>query len=65
MCPGSFDPVTNGEVASLARPGGRVTGVTAMQSSMPAKRMELLREMLPQVTRVAVVVSALLWVFYA
>lgn len=49
-----FDPVTNGEVASLAKPGGRVTGVTAMQSTMPAKRLELMREMLPQVSRVAV-----------
>lgn len=49
-----FDPVTAGDVASLARPGGRVTGVTAMQSTMPAKRLELMREMLPQVGKVAV-----------
>ncbi len=48
-----FDPVTAGDVASLARPGGRVTGVTAMQSTMPAKRLELMHEMLPQVARVA------------
>ena len=49
-----FDPVATGDVASLARPGGRVTGVTAMQSTMPAKRLELLKEMLPSVGRVAV-----------
>lgn len=49
-----FDPVTSGEVASLAKPGGRITGVTAMQSTMPAKRLELMREMLPQVGKVAV-----------
>lgn len=49
-----FDPVATGDVASLARPGGRVTGVTAMQSTMPAKRLELLKEMLPDIARVAV-----------
>lgn len=49
-----YDPVTAGDVASLAKPGGRVTGVTAMQATMPAKRLELLREMLPQANKVAV-----------
>jgi putative ABC transport system substrate-binding protein len=49
-----FDPVATGDVASLARPGGRVTGVTAMQSTMPAKRLELMKEMLPLVAKVAV-----------
>lgn len=49
-----FDPVATGDVASLARPGGRVTGVTALQSSMPAKRLELLKELLPGVRKVAV-----------
>jgi putative tryptophan/tyrosine transport system substrate-binding protein len=49
-----FDPVAGGHVASLARPGGRVTGVTAIQSSMTAKRLELLKELLPGVVRVAV-----------
>jgi ABC-type uncharacterized transport system substrate-binding protein len=49
-----FDPVTTGDVASLARPGGRVTGVTAMQSTMPAKRLELMKEMLPGLGKVAV-----------
>jgi len=49
-----FDPVATGDVASLARPGGRVTGVTALQSELPAKRLELLKELLPGISRVAV-----------
>jgi putative ABC transport system substrate-binding protein len=53
-----FDPVATGDVASLAHPGGRVTGVTAMQSTMPAKRLELLKEMLPRASKVAVFTNA-------
>jgi putative ABC transport system substrate-binding protein len=49
-----FDPVTTGHVASLARPGGRITGVTALQSQLPAKRLELLKELLPRTRKVAV-----------
>lgn len=49
-----FDPVTTGHVASLARPGGLVTGVTAVQSQLPGKRLELLKELLPQARKVAV-----------
>jgi putative ABC transport system substrate-binding protein len=49
-----FDPVATGDVASLARPGGRVTGVTALQSELPAKRLELLKELLPTMSKVAV-----------
>ena len=49
-----FDPVATGDVASLARPGGRVTGVSALQSELPAKRLELLKELLPDMSRVAV-----------
>ena len=52
-----FDPVATGDVASLARPGGRVTGVTAIQSELPAKRLEMLKEMLPSITRVAVLAN--------
>lgn len=53
-----FDPVATGDVASLGRPGNRVTGVTAMQSTMPAKRLELLREALPTVSKLAVFTNA-------
>jgi putative ABC transport system substrate-binding protein len=53
-----FDPLASGKVASLAQPGGRLTGVTAMQSTMPAKRLELLREMLPGASRVTVFTNA-------
>lgn len=53
-----FDPVAAGFVASLARPGGNVTGVTAQQSVMPAKRLELLKECLPGLNRLAVCTNA-------
>ena len=49
------DPVERGWVASLARPKGNVTGVTSYSMSLIGKRMELLREMLPKLSRVAVV----------
>ena len=38
-----FDPVATGDVASLARPGGRLTGVTAQQSELPANALSFLR----------------------
>ncbi len=53
-----FDPVATGDVASLARPGGRVTGVTALQSALPAKRLELLKELMPGLSRLAVFTNA-------
>lgn len=49
-----FDPVATGHVTNLARPGGRVTGVTPLQSVLPAKRLELLKELLPAARKVAV-----------
>jgi putative ABC transport system substrate-binding protein len=49
-----FDPVTHGHVASLARPGGNVTGITLRQTELAVKRVELLKEALPGVTRVGV-----------
>ena len=52
-----FDPVATGDIASLARPGGRVTGITALQSALPAKRVELLKELLPSATKVAVLTN--------
>jgi putative ABC transport system substrate-binding protein len=50
----SADPVQGGLVASLARPGGNVTGVTFVSSDLAGKRLQLLKEAAPGVMRVAV-----------
>jgi putative ABC transport system substrate-binding protein len=47
------DPVGNGFVASFAEPGGNITGFTNLESSMSSKLMELLKEVAPGITRVA------------
>jgi putative ABC transport system substrate-binding protein len=49
------DPVKAGLVSSLARPGGNVTGLTLMQTELSGKRLELLKEVLPNMTLVAVI----------
>jgi len=49
------DPVRTGLVASLARPGGNVTGLTSITDELAGKRVQLLREALPKAQRVAVV----------
>jgi putative tryptophan/tyrosine transport system substrate-binding protein len=53
----SDDPVKHGFVASLARPGGNLTGVNFLSTELTAKRLELLREMLPKASRIAVLVN--------
>jgi len=49
----ALDPIATGVVTSLARPGGNVTGLTAVFSDLTGKRLELLKEMLPTLARVA------------
>jgi putative ABC transport system substrate-binding protein len=53
----SDDPVKHGLVASLARPGGNLTGVNLLSTELTAKRLDLLREMLPRASRIAVLVN--------
>src|SRR5262250_3970118 len=48
------DPVRAGHVESLARPGGNVTGLTAFSRELGGKRLELLKEAVPKLSRVAV-----------
>jgi putative ABC transport system substrate-binding protein len=48
------EPVALGLVASLARPGGNITGVSNLSPELGSKRLELLKELVPQLTRVAV-----------
>src|SRR5262245_21786092 len=51
------DPVRSGFVSNLARPEGNVTGVTLIAAELSAKRVELLHEIAPNVTRVALIVN--------
>jgi putative tryptophan/tyrosine transport system substrate-binding protein len=48
------DPVSNGFVASLARPGGNITGLSTLAPEISGKRLELMKEVLPKLSRVAV-----------
>ena len=50
----SSDPVGSGYVAGLARPGGNITGLTNFSSELVGKRLELLKEVIPQLSQVAV-----------
>jgi putative ABC transport system substrate-binding protein len=51
------DPVRLGFVTSLSRPGGNLTGINVFNSEVTAKRMELLRELVPRLARIAVLVN--------
>src|SRR5512138_972754 len=52
-----YDPVGEGFVASLARPGGNITGLSSLGADFPGKRLELLKDMIPQIARVAVLTN--------
>jgi putative ABC transport system substrate-binding protein len=52
------DPVGTGFVASLARPGGNITGLSALAPELNGKRLELLKEIVPNLSRVAVIGSS-------
>ena len=52
------DPVGTGFVASLARPGGNITGMTGISAELSGKRVELIRELVPGLTRVGLLVNA-------
>jgi putative ABC transport system substrate-binding protein len=54
MTSGSY-PVASGIISSLARPGGNVTGLTSLWGDLSGKRLELLKETVPQLSRVAVI----------
>ena len=52
------DPVGSGFVASLARPGGNITGLAILRPELSGKRLELLKEIVPKLSRVAVFASS-------
>src|SRR5262245_12370143 len=49
------DPVGNGFVASLARPGGNITGLSSLSFELNTKRLEILKDVVPRLTRVGIV----------
>ena len=54
---GTADPVAQGLIASLARPGGNTTGLSLLTAELPGKRLEILKETVPQSMRVAVLAN--------
>jgi len=54
----AVDPVANGIIDSLARPGGNITGVSTISRELSGKRLELLKEAVPQLSRIAVLWDA-------
>src|SRR5438445_7837579 len=58
VLPTAIDPVAAGVVASLARPGGNITGLTTLAPELVGKRLQLLKEAIPRLSRVAVLWNA-------
>jgi ABC-type uncharacterized transport system substrate-binding protein len=54
----TIDPVATGLVESLARPGGNITGLTRLTRELSGKRLELLRESIPRISRIGILWSA-------
>jgi putative ABC transport system substrate-binding protein len=54
---GNYDPVGEGFVASLARPGGNITGLSNLRAELIGKQLEFLKETVPQSTRIAVLAN--------
>ena len=57
VCGSCGDPVDNGLVANLARPGGNVTGLASLSAELMGKRLEVARELAPGVKRIAVLIN--------
>ena len=58
MMASDTDPVGSGFVASLARPGGNITGLSTLSPELSGKRLELLKEIVPKLSRVAVLATS-------
>ena len=58
VCSGAGDPVATGLAQSLARPGGNLTGVTELATELSAKRLEILKEAVPNLRTVAMLFNA-------
>src|SRR5262249_11777177 len=57
ICAVAGDPVSTGLVANLARPGGNVTGLSLLNTDLVGKRLELLREVVPNLRHLAILVD--------
>jgi putative ABC transport system substrate-binding protein len=51
------DPVGNGFVASLARPGGNITGLSGLTNALSTKRLEILKDAMPELSRVGLLLA--------
>jgi putative ABC transport system substrate-binding protein len=57
VCASCGDPLQNGLVASLARPGGNITGLASLSAELVGKRLELIKELAPGISRVAALMN--------